>query len=130
VAGPQTRWLAYEFKGKPGDPRRRPPPVAPYHLRLDWLMWFAALSPGYAEPWLPRLLQSLLAGDRDVLRLLRVNPFPGEPPAQIRVSRYRYRFTTWPQLRETGAWWDRTPAGIYREPVTLAGPDSPGRPER
>jgi hypothetical protein len=28
----------YEFKGKPGDPRRRPPQVAPYHLRLDWLM--------------------------------------------------------------------------------------------
>jgi hypothetical protein len=30
---------------------------------------------------------------------------------------YRYRFTTWRQLRETGAWWERTPAGIFREPV-------------
>ena len=35
-------WREYEFKGKPGDPQRRPPQLAPYHLRLDWLMWFAA----------------------------------------------------------------------------------------
>ena len=75
--GPQARWLEYEFKGKPGDPRRRPRQVAPYHLRLDWLMWFAALSRGYAEPWLPRLLDGLLAGNPQVLRLLRANPFPG-----------------------------------------------------
>jgi hypothetical protein len=114
LAGPQARWLEYEFKGKPGDPRRRPPQVAPYHLRLDWLMWFAALSPAYAEPWLSRLLQSLLAADPDVLRLLRVNPFPGEPPARVRVSLYRYRFTTWRQLRETGAWWERTYAKPFR----------------
>ena len=33
--GPDTTWREYEFKGKPGDPRRRPPQVAPYHLRLD-----------------------------------------------------------------------------------------------
>jgi len=116
--GPQARWLEYEFKGKPGDPRRRPPQVAPYHLRLDWLMWFAALSPGYAEPWLPRLLDGLLAGDPDVLRLLRANPFPGSPPARVRVSRYHYQFTSWRQLRRTGAWWTRTPAGIYLEPVS------------
>src|SRR5439155_18020632 len=34
---PQAEWKEYEFKGKPGDPRRRPPQVAPYHLRRDWL---------------------------------------------------------------------------------------------
>jgi hypothetical protein len=39
----QTVWREYEFKAKPGDPRRRPPQVAPYHLRLDWLMWFAGI---------------------------------------------------------------------------------------
>jgi hypothetical protein len=114
--------VEYEFPGKPGDPRRLPPPVAPYHLRLDWLMWFAALSPAYAEPWLSRLLGGLLAGDPDVLRLLRSNPFPGRPPAWVRVSRYRYRFTTWRQLRQTGAWWDRTYAGMFTEPVALRVP--------
>ncbi len=120
--GAGTRWLEYGFAAKPGDPRRLPPPVAPYHLRLDWLMWFAALSPGYAEPWLPRLLRGLLTGNPDVLRLLRVNPFPGQPPASVRVVRYRYRFTTWRQLRRTGAWWERTPAGTVREPVSLRVP--------
>jgi hypothetical protein len=29
-----TKWLPYEFKGKPGDPSRRPRQIAPYHLRL------------------------------------------------------------------------------------------------
>src|SRR5438309_729318 len=35
-----TEWKEYEFKAKPGDPKRMPPQVAPYHLRLDWLVWF------------------------------------------------------------------------------------------
>lgn len=38
-------WREYGFKGKPGELRRIPRQFAPYHLRLDWLMWFAALSP-------------------------------------------------------------------------------------
>ena len=49
-----TVWKEYGFKGKPGDPHRLPRQWAPYHLRLDWLMWFAALSPalraGLARP--------------------------------------------------------------------------------
>lgn len=36
-------WLEYGFKGKPGDVRRLPRQWAPYHLRLDWLMWFLPL---------------------------------------------------------------------------------------
>src|SRR5205807_7862149 len=36
VVTPATKWREYQFKGKPGDPQRRPPQVAPYHLRLDW----------------------------------------------------------------------------------------------
>ncbi len=116
---PDTRWQEYEFRGKPGDPMRRPPQVAPYHLRLDWLMWFAALSPRYGEPWMAPLLRRLLAGDQDILRLLRRNPFPAAPPTYLRITRYRYRFTSRRQRRETGAWWDRTPAGEYLEPVAL-----------
>ena len=37
-------WHAYEFKWKPGDVHRRPWFVAPHQPRLDWQMWFAALS--------------------------------------------------------------------------------------
>jgi len=120
-----TQWREYEFKGKPGDPRRLPPQVAPYHLRLDWLMWFAALSPRYASPWLVSLLYKLLTGDRDALRLLRVNPFPGTPPRFVRARLYHYRFTTWQQLRRTGAWWERTLAGEYISPVSLRTGASP-----
>jgi len=102
-------WREYEFKGKPGDPRRWPRQFAPYHLRLDWMMWFAALSPGYAGPWFGALVERLLEGDRDTLGLLRGSPFPADaPPRYIRARLFRYRYTTWRELRETGACWERT----------------------
>ncbi len=128
AAGPDAVWREYEFKGKPGDPFRRPPQVAPYHLRLDWLMWFAALSPGYAEPWFPPFLERLLEGDRATLRLLRRNPFPDAPPAVVRARLYRYRFTTRQEKRATGAWWHRTLVGEFFPPVTRRA--AAGRPSR
>ena len=105
--GPSSTWLPYRFRGKPGDPRRRPPQIAPYHLRLDWLMWFAAMSSPIRHRWFRPLVEHLLAGDEQVLGLLSHNPFPDGPPDAIRVRRYRYAFTTPEQRRETGAWWDR-----------------------
>src|SRR5207302_1624340 len=92
--GPDAEWREYEFKAKPGDVRRRPPQVAPYHLRLDWLMWFAGISPTYARTWMTPLLVRLLEGDRATLRLLRSNPFAATPPRFVRARLYRYRFTT------------------------------------
>ncbi len=111
-------WRAYEFKGKPGDPACRPPQVAPYHLRLDWLMWFAAMSTPDEHPWFARLMAKLLAGDRALLSLLRTNPFPDRPPRAIRASYYRYRFTTPEERRRTGLWWHRERLGLYFGPVT------------
>jgi hypothetical protein len=113
-------WHEYEFKGKPGDPKRLPRQFAPYHLRLDWLMWFAALSPSYAHPWFPRLVARLLDGDADTLRLLRHNPFPDSPPAAVRARVYRYRFTTWPEHRQDGSWWHRELVGEFLGPVSRA----------
>ncbi|MCX5527992.1 lipase maturation factor family protein [Streptomyces bobili] len=115
-------WREYEFKGKPGDPRRWPRQFAPYHLRLDWMMWFAALSPSYAGPWFGALVERLLENDRDTLRLLRRCPFPpGEPPRHIRARLFRYRYTTWRELRETGACWERTYVREYLPPTRLTG---------
>ena len=111
-------WREYEFKGKPTDLNRRPAQWAPYHLRLDWLMWFAALSPAYAEPWFGRLVRMLLENDPGILRLLGPNPFPGNPPRAVRATLYLYRFTTPRERRETGAWWTRTRLGQYLEPTT------------
>jgi hypothetical protein len=118
--GPDAVWLEYEFKGKPGEVGRRPRQFAPYHLRLDWLMWFAALSPAYAERWFPALIGKLLDGDPSTLRLLRTNPFPDHPPAWIRARFYQYRYSTRAERRETGAWWVRDLVGDYMRPVAGA----------
>ena len=119
-AGPAATWKEYEFKGKPGDPRRRPPQVAPYHLRLDWLMWFVALRGRTDDRWLLALVGRLLEGDRPTLALLRGNPFPGTPPAAVRAILYRYRFTSRGERRETGAWWVRTRVGELLPPLQLS----------
>lgn len=111
--GPATVWHEYEFKGKPGAVGRLPRQVAPYHLRLDWLMWFAAISRSYAYPWFPALLLKLRDNDPATVRLLRHNPFPHLPPSHLRARLYRYRFTDRAERRATGAWWHRTLVGDY-----------------
>jgi hypothetical protein len=119
-ASATANWREYEFKGKPGDPSRRPPQVAPYHLRLDWLMWFAAMEPpGEHAQWFDPLIVKLLQGDRATLGLLRVNPFPGAPPRYIRAELYRYAFTTPDERRRTGLWWSRVRTGTYMPAVSL-----------
>lgn len=113
-------WREYEFKGKPGDLRHWPRQFAPYHLRLDWLMWFAALSPAYAGSWFTGLVERLLENDRDTLRLLRRSPFPPDaPPRYVRARLYRYQYTTWHELRTTGACWHRTYVREFLPPMRL-----------
>ncbi|MFD5469845.1 lipase maturation factor family protein [Streptomyces sp. NPDC127105] len=113
-------WREYEFRGKPGDPRHWPRQFAPYHLRLDWMMWFAALSPAYAGVWFGAMVERLLENDRDTLRLLRRSPFPpDEPPRYVRARLFRYHFTTWRQLRATGACWDRSYVRDFLPPTRL-----------
>ncbi|WP_369381882.1 lipase maturation factor family protein [Streptomyces sp. cg36] len=115
-----AHWREYEFRGKPGDPRHWPRQFAPYHLRLDWLMWFAGLSPGHARPWFGPLVERLLDNDRDTLRLLRRSPFPPDcPPRYVRARLFRYRYTTWRELRETGACWKRTYVRDFLPPTRL-----------
>jgi hypothetical protein len=116
---PASEWREYAFKAKPGDVRRRPPQYAPYHLRLDWLMWFAAFSsPAYHEWFLP-LLVKLLEHDPAVRALLASDPFPGRPPTAVRARLYRYRFTTPAERRASGAWWVRSFVREYLPPITL-----------
>ena len=113
AGGDDADWREYGFRAKPGDPYRRPPQLAPYHRRLDWLMWFAPLAPRMARSWLPGLLDRLLEADAPTLRLLRHDPFDGERPAWVRARLFRYRFTTRAERRETGAWWHRELIGDY-----------------
>jgi hypothetical protein len=121
----QTMWKEYDFKGKPGRLRQLPMQWAPYHLRLDWLMWFAAISPQYAYPWFRPLMLRLLRNDAATLSLLRRNPFPDAPPRFVRARLYRYRFTTAAELRRDHAWWHRTLEGEYLRPVALTDATTP-----
>jgi hypothetical protein len=112
-------WREYEFRGKPGDPKRWPRQFAPYHLRLDWLMWFLALgTPDYR--WFEVMVVQLLTGDRALLRMLRVNPFPDEPPRWIRARVFLYRFSTRAERRAEGIWWSRVEFSDLVEPISLA----------
>lgn len=117
--GNEAEWREYEFLGKPGDPHRRSPQVAPYHLRLDWLMWFLPISPLYGERWFLPFLTRLLEGDAPTLALLRSNPFEDVPPTYVRARLFEYRFTTWRERRATGAWWHRQPVGEFVPPLRL-----------
>jgi hypothetical protein len=115
----ETVWREYEFKGKPGAVGRLPRQWAPYHLRLDWMMWFAAISPTYGRQWFVALLERLLRGDAATLKLLRHNPFPDSPPSYVRAQVFRYRYSTPRELRHDHVWWHRTAEGQYFPPVTL-----------
>lgn len=116
--GPDVEWREYGFKGKPGDVRRIPGQFAPYHLRLDWLMWFLPLGRMW-EPWFERLLVRLLEADAPTLRLLAHDPFDGERPRWVRVLAYHYRFATRREFRERGERWVRTLEDEVVRPATL-----------
>lgn len=123
-----TEWKEYGFKGKPGDPRRMPPQIAPYHLRLDWMIWFLPFSVavssrgvhvrGY-ELWFIRFVRRLLTNEPATLALLGQNPFAAQAPAHIRALFYRYRYTTRQQKQASSAWWTRQVLGVYLPPVSL-----------
>ena len=117
-----TKWQEYEFKGKPGNPTRMPPQIAPYHLRLDWLMWFAAMTSYHRHPWFVHLIAKLLQGDKRILALLKKNPFSKAPPRYVRASLYQYRFSPPAVTKKTGLWWVREPIGVYFPPMSLQSP--------
>jgi hypothetical protein len=114
-----AEWTEYVFKGKPGPLHRVSPQVAPYHLRLDWLMWFLPLGRSL-DDWFQVLLIRLLEADRPTLRLLAGDPFGSAAPAWVRVVAYRYRFATHAQYRETGRRWVRDRRQILVRPVSLS----------
>jgi predicted DCC family thiol-disulfide oxidoreductase YuxK len=112
-------WKPYEFQFKPGDVLKPLPWVAPYQPRLDWQMWFAALGPNEASPWFTRLVERLLEGSPDVLRLFEKNPFPDTPPRLIRATVYDYHFSDRATRGSTHAIWTRTLLGGYFPAVRL-----------
>ena len=106
-----ANWKPYPYKGLPVNPDQRPPQVAPYQLRLDWQMWFAAMSTPDEYPWTFNLVAKLLHNDPGAISLFAGNPFPGKPPRYIRAILYRYDFAK-PGNAE-GRWWNRERLNIW-----------------
>lgn len=101
-------WKEYEFKFKVGDLSRPPPVVAPYQPRLDWQMWFAALRPANASPWLQTLMLRLFENAPEVLDFFADNPFADKPPEFLRMKLYNYEFTDPAEILDSGQWWTRS----------------------
>ena len=95
-------WREYEFKAKPTSLKRIPPQIAPYHLRLDWMMWFLPFSVGVGsrginvrgfDPWFIQMVLKLLQNNKETLKLIKSSPFGGSSPVFIRAQFYHYQFT-------------------------------------
>jgi len=112
---------AYEFPCHPGALSRRPCVIAPYHLRADWLAWFAGLEGMTYQhyPFIVHLVDELLSGKplhrptarsslvgalrelmpallaTDARDVLSHDPFRGAaaPPRSVAVLLFEYRFT-------------------------------------
>jgi hypothetical protein len=111
------RWVAYDLAYQPGPVGRAPGFVAPYHPRLDWQLWFAALDPMRGLPLLQALSRGLRAGTPAVRALVGRDPFPHSAPRQVRFALYDYRFTSWGERKRSGAWWARELRGYLPDAV-------------
>jgi hypothetical protein len=109
VPDDRANWKEYPYRALPVAPGKRPPQIAPYQLRLDWQMWFAAMSTPEEYPWTLNLVFKLLHNDPGAVGLFAANPFPGRPPRYIRAILYRYRFAR--PGNPGGLWWHRERIG-------------------
>ena len=106
-------WVAYPFRYKPQRLDEAPRIYAPYQPRFDWNLWFASLGSWREYPIIPNTEVKLLSNDREVLQLFKGNPFPQQPPQQIRALLWQYWFTSIEEKGKTGMWWRRELRGLY-----------------
>jgi len=115
----KANWKPYIYKGLPVELNRRPLQIAPYQLRLDWQMWFAAMSTPEEYPWTLHLIWKLLHNDPGATSLFADNPFPEKPPKYIRAVLYRYSFK---EPNAAGIWWTRKKLGEWLPPLSINDP--------
>ena len=107
----EGEWHEYSFMYKPGNLSRAPSFLAPHQPRLDWQMWFAALSNYQNAPWIIQLINRLLQNETSVLALLSHAP---KNPSYVRASRYLYHFQY-----EGADWWRRDSMEEYVPPLSV-----------
>jgi hypothetical protein len=115
-----AKWKPYIYKGLPVSTKENPLQIAPYHLRLDWQMWFAAMSSPDDYPWIMNLVWKLLHNDPGATGLFERTPFPGEKPTYIRAVRYRYHFAK--PGNPQAAVWTTDLMGIWLPPMSATDP--------
>lgn len=117
-------WETINFSYKAGPPDRIPPQIAPFQPRLDWQMWFAALSAerGQLPGWFSPFLKQLQLGSPAVWSLLSPHPGP-HPNTYLRLRLDQYHFTNPAEHSSTGHWWRITPG-----PVLLVLPPGSANP--
>jgi len=118
VPDDKADWKAYPYKALPVALDKRPTQIAPYQLRLDWQMWFAAMSSPDEYPWTLNLVWKLLHNDPGAVSLFADNPFHDKPPRYIRAVLYRYTFAH--SGNPGGLWWNRQRIGNVWLPAMSA----------
>lgn len=85
--------------------------------RLDWQLWFAALTPRChpesGNRWTLAFVKRLLDGSEPVLELPAENPFPDPPPRAVRIRAAAYTFSD-----EPGRVWGVEAARPWCPPLT------------
>jgi hypothetical protein len=115
-----NNWTPYPFRYKPQDVAQAPGIYAPYQPRFDWNLWFASLGSWREYSIVPRTEVLLLSDDPDVLGLFAANPFPQQPPRQVRAVIWQYWFTSTAEKRAQGRWWRRKFVGLYAPTIERA----------
>jgi hypothetical protein len=113
-------WREYPYRALPVALGKRPPQIAPYQPRLDWQMWFAAMSNPSQHPWTLHLVWKLLHNDPGALSLFGGNPFPDKPPRFVRAVLYRYDFA--PPGNPAHLWWNRQQLSLWLPPLSADDP--------
>jgi len=116
----KANWKPYIYKGLPVSLYKGSPQIAPYQLRLDWQMWFAAMSSPDQYLWTYNLVWKLLHNAPGAVSLFASNPFPAKPPRFIRAVLYRYTFAR--PGNSGGLYWNRKQINIWISPLSAKDP--------
>ncbi len=106
-------WRMYRFRYKPDDPAKPLTFIVPHQPRLEWMMWFVPMGHPLNRAWFGAFLDRLRENAAPVTALLADNPFPQAPPRWLRLTAWRYRFTTPAERATSGHWWVREPLGPF-----------------
>ncbi|KRX01187.1 hypothetical protein PPERSA_03691 [Pseudocohnilembus persalinus] len=128
-----TEWKEYEFYCKPGNIYQIPCNISPFHLRIDWLMWFAdnftlilGFQSYHQNPWIFHLSMKLIAGHKQITNtFFKYDPFPQgtELPNTIRALLYEYKFS---ENQDGNQWYERKFVREYMPPFQLDNPKLKG----